>query len=438
MTSSLIGFFQEDIKKIIAYSTMSQLGMMVLAIGLSSYNVSLFHLINHAFYKALLFLGAGSVIHAVHDNQDLRKYGGLKIFLPLSYTVMLIASLSLMALPFMSGFYSKDFILESAYGQFYFSSKVVYFLALIGATFTSLYSIKVLYLTFISAPNGHLIDYKKAHEGDIYMSLPLIILSVFSILFGFITKDMFIGLGSGFFTDNSIFIHPIHEIMLETEFALPTVIKTLPLVMTIFSFIYYNGYINKTLLFLFITYLINYTMNLLNIALYLDNGIYYISIIIISIYLFKLFNVIYNNIYFINKLMIYFIIYLGAKLNINMLSHSYNVFINTTNFLNQRLYFELFYNKFISERLLNLGSQTTKVLDKGSIEYIGPYGLEKGLNNLGKEISKLDSGKINSYALYILTGFVIYIYVLNSLFMDELILIIYIGMIFINVKSISK
>src|SRR6201992_1514583 len=153
MSSSLIGFFQEDIKKIIAYSTMSQLGMMVLAIGLSSYNISLFHLINHAFYKALLFLGAGSVIHAVHDNQDLRKYGGLKIFLPLSYTIMLIASLSLMALPFMSGFYSKDFILESAYGQYYFSSIIVYFIAIIGASFTTLYSIKILYLVLCSILN---------------------------------------------------------------------------------------------------------------------------------------------------------------------------------------------------------------------------------------------------------------------------------------------
>jgi len=248
MSSSLIGFFQEDIKKIIAYSTMSQLGMMVLAIGLSSYNVSLFHLINHAFYKALLFLGAGSVIHAVHDNQDLRKYGGLKIFLPLSYTIMLIASLSLIALPFMSGFYSKDFILESAYGQYYFSSKVVYFLALIGATFTALYSIKVLHLTFISAPNGYLTDYKKVHEGDIYMSVPLIILAVFSIFFGFITKDMFIGLGSGFFSDNAIFIHPIHEIMLETEFSLPSIIKIFPLIMTILTFLYYNNCLRISLL----------------------------------------------------------------------------------------------------------------------------------------------------------------------------------------------
>jgi NADH:ubiquinone oxidoreductase subunit 5 (subunit L)/multisubunit Na+/H+ antiporter MnhA subunit len=435
MTSSLIGFFQEDIKKIIAYSTMSQLGMMVLAIGLSSYNISLFHLINHAFYKALLFLGAGSVIHAVHDNQDLRKYGGLKIFLPLSYTIMLIASLSLMALPFMSGFYSKDFILESAYGQFYFSSKVIYFLALIGATFTALYSIKVLYLTFISAPNGYLTDYKKAHEGDIYMSLPLIILSVFSILFGFVTKDMFIGMGSGFFSDNAIFIHPIHEIMLETEFALPSTIKVLPLIMTIFSFIYYNGYVNKTVVYLFIASILLYIINIFDINIIENSFMIYGIIMIASLYIFKLLNIIYKNVNIINKISTYIILYIGIIFKFNTLIDFDKISINLTNFFNQRLYFELFYNKFISEKFLNLGGQTTKVLDKGSIEYIGPYGLENGLNSIGKEISKLDSGKINSYALYILTGFVVYIFILNSLFMDELILVIYMGMMFININS---
>ena len=159
--SSLIGLFQQDIKKVIAYSTMSQLGMMVIAIGLSSYTIALFHLVNHAFYKALLFLGAGSVIHAVVDDQDFRKYGALIKFLPLTYSVMLIASLSLVAFPFMTGFYSKDFILESAYGQFYFSSAVVYIIAIMGAMFTCLYSVKVLYLTFLSKPNGPLAYYKQ-------------------------------------------------------------------------------------------------------------------------------------------------------------------------------------------------------------------------------------------------------------------------------------
>src|SRR5882757_1222038 len=234
--SSLIGLFQQDIKKVIAYSTMSQLGMMVIAIGLSSYNIALFHLVNHAFYKGLLFLGAGAVIHAVSDNQDFRKYGGLRPFLPLTYSVMLIASLSLVAIPFMTGFYSKDFILESAYGQYQLSSIVVYFVATIGAMFTTLYSVKVLYLTFMTNPNGPLINYKKlhpAHDGDIFMSFPLIVLAIFSIFFGYITKDIFIGLGSNFFSDNGLFIHPLHEIMLDTEFAVPTFYKLLPLFFTV-------------------------------------------------------------------------------------------------------------------------------------------------------------------------------------------------------------
>ena len=234
--SSLIGLFQQDIKKVIAYSTMSQLGMMVIAIGLSSYNIALFHLVNHAFYKGLLFLGAGAVIHAVADNQDFRKYGGLISYLPLTYSVMFIASLSLVAFPFMTGFYSKDFIIESAFGKYYISSIAVYYIASIGAMFTTLYSVKVLYLTFLSNPNGPIVNYKQAHaahEGDIYMSLPLIILAVFSIFFGYITKDIFIGLGSDFFSDNGLFIHPKHEIMLDTEFAVPTFYKLLPLFFTV-------------------------------------------------------------------------------------------------------------------------------------------------------------------------------------------------------------
>lgn len=340
--SSLIGLFQQDIKKVIAYSTMSQLGMMVIAIGLSSYNVALFHLVNHAFYKGLLFLGAGAVIHAVSDNQDFRKYGGLRPFLPLTYSVMLIASLSLVAFPFMTGFYSKDFILESAYGQFYFSSIVVYFIASIGAMFTTLYSVKVLYLTFLTNPNGPFVNYKQAHEGDIFMSLPLIILAIFSIFFGYITKDIFIGIGSNFFMDNGIFIHPLHEIIIDTEFAVKTLFKILPLIFTV-------------------------------------------SLSIISIMFSE----------FMPRLLVYF------KLS----RIGYNIF----GFFNQRFLIELFYNRYITDVILKLGGQTTKILDKGSIELIGPYGLELGLLKLSKSISKLDTGVITSYALYILIGLILYI-----------------------------
>ena len=339
--SSLIGLFQQDIKKVIAYSTMSQLGMMVIAVGLSSYGIALFHLVNHAFYKALLFLGAGAVIHAVADNQDFRRYGGLRPFLPLTYSVMLIASLSLVAFPFMTGFYSKDFILESAYGQYYFSGTVVYIIATIGAMFTTLYSVKVLYLTFLTNPNGPLINYKNAHEGDIFMSLPLMILAVFSIFFGFVTKDMFIGLGSGFFSDNALFIHPSHEIMLDTEFGVATLFKLLPLM---------------------------FTISLSVIAILLSE---FLSTTLIS---FKLSRT------------------------------GYNIF----SFFNQRFLIELFYNRFVTGIVLKLGGQTTRVLDKGSVEYIGPYGLEKGLLNISSNISNLNTGSVTTYALYITTGIVMY------------------------------
>ena len=355
--SSLIGLFQQDIKKVIAYSTMSQLGMMVIAVGLSSYNIALFHLVNHAFYKGLLFLGAGAVIHAVSDNQDFRKYGGLRSFLPLTYSVMLIASLSLVAFPYMTGFYSKDFILESAYGQFYFSSTVVYFIATIGAMFTTLYSVKVLYLTFLTNPNGPLVNYKQPHEGDIYMTLPLIILAFFSIFFGYISKDMFIGLGSDFFADNSLFIHPLHEIMLNTEFAVPHIFKLLPLILTI--------------------------------------------ILIIT-------SIIFSE--FLPNLLIFF----------KFTRLGYNIF----SFFNQRFLIELFYNIYISNIIFKLGGQTTKVLDKGSVEYIGPYGLEKALFNLSSNLSRLDTGVITSYALYILIALIFYILIPYLFLADSSLLIV--------------
>ena len=356
--SSLIGLFQQDIKKVIAYSTMSQLGMMVIAVGLSSYNVALFHLVNHAFYKALLFLGAGAVIHAVADNQDFRKYGGLRAFLPLSYSVMLIASLSLVAFPFMTGFYSKDFILESAFGQFYFSSVVVYFIATIGAIFTVLYSVKVLYLTFLSNPHGPLVNYKNAHEGDIFMSMPLIILALFSIFFGYITKDIYIGLGSSFFGDNSIFIHPSHEIMIETEFAVPTFYKLLPFFCTI---------------------------------------VFSVLAMILSEF------------------------YTSLVMKFKFTRFGYNLF----GFFNQRFLVELFYNRFVTGLVLKSGGQINKVLDKGSIELVGPFGLEKGLLILAKNLASLDSGVITTYALYILTGLVFYILIaLLNLTEDGLLMLI--------------
>lgn len=367
----------------------------------------------------------------------------------------------------MSGFYSKDFILESAFGQYHFSSIAVYTIATIGAVFTTLYSVKVLYLTFLASPNGpynyyhtrdwqiinqskeihsmlliygniivnaalyvkknmgmdsfydaydrlkekinsfdtfeaidpsilqsllneiHTVLWKElmyprlsfwgytagylennfiedtrksinvaienysqdiknshshhhANEGDLYMMLPLIILAVFSIFFGYITKDIFLGLGTGFFSDNSIFIHPNHEIMINTEFGVPTMFKLLPFGFTV---------------------------------------------------IFSVLAIVFSE--FLPESLI------GFKFS----RFGYNIF----GFFNQRFLVDHFYNKYIVESILKLGGQTTRVLDKGAIELIGPFGLELGLIKLSKNIASLNTGVVTSYALYILVGMISYL-----------------------------
>jgi len=185
-------------KKVIAYSTCSQLGYMIFACGLSSYDVGVFHLSNHAFFKALLFLGAGSIIHAVSDEQDMRKLGGLRKLLPFSYGIMVIGSLALMGFPFLAGFYSKDIILEAAYAKGTISGHFSYYLGTFAAFFTAFYSVRLLFLVFLAEPNGNRMVILNAHEGSWLMTLPLFILSILSIIVSFLTRDIFIGFGTDF------------------------------------------------------------------------------------------------------------------------------------------------------------------------------------------------------------------------------------------------
>jgi len=227
------GLLQNDLKRIIAFSTISQLGYMMMAIGLSQYNVALLHTVNHAFFKALLFLGAGAVIHSFSDQQDVRRMGGLIKFLPFIYSVMLVGSLSLLATPFLTGFYSKDLILELAYGQYSFSGMYAFILGSISAGITAFYSFRLISLVFLTNPNGQKESYLNIHESNLFVIIPLLILALFSIFFGYIFSDLFVGVGSDFFA-NSLFIHPNNISIIEAEFSLNTFIKLLP---AIFSFI---------------------------------------------------------------------------------------------------------------------------------------------------------------------------------------------------------
>ena len=189
--SSTIGLTQNDLKKVIAYSTCSQLGYMVMICGFSYYNLGLFHLINHGFFKALLFLSSGAIIHALSDEQDLRKMGTMKIVTPFSYICIFTGSISLMGLPFLTGFYSKDLILELVYGQYYLSFAL--WLGILAASATAFYSFRLIYYTFFSNNQSPIKIYKSSHEGPWNLTTPLLILLIFSIIIGYLLQLFILG-----------------------------------------------------------------------------------------------------------------------------------------------------------------------------------------------------------------------------------------------------
>jgi len=216
--ASSVGLLQNDLKRVIAYSTCSQLGYMVFACGSSDYAAGVFHLSNHAFFKALLFLSAGSVIHAVNDEQDVRRMGALKFFIPFSYSSMLIGSLALAGFPFLAGFYSKDLVLELAYGKFTAASHYSYWLGSFGAFLTAFYSTRLLCLTFLTRPNGFKSVICFASETSGPMSLALAVLLFPSMLVGYFSKDFFVGVGSDFF-GHPIYLDPKTFHLFDAEFA---------------------------------------------------------------------------------------------------------------------------------------------------------------------------------------------------------------------------
>nr|YP_010041404.1 NADH dehydrogenase subunit 5 [Pisolithus tinctorius]QPA36182.1 NADH dehydrogenase subunit 5 [Pisolithus tinctorius] len=366
------GLVQNDLKRIIAFSTISQLGYMVMAVGLSQYNVALMHVVNHAFFKALLFLGAGAVIHSFADEQDIRKMGGLIKFLPFTYTTMLIGSLSLLATPWLTGFYSKDLIIELAFGQYAFSGIYAYILGSLTAGLTAFYSFRLISLVFLTVPNGIKKVYLNSHESNMAVVIPLAILALFSIFFGFVLSDLFVGIGSDFF-GNSIFIHPNNITIVEAEFSLPLIIKLLP---TIFSILGATSAI--------------------------------------------------------------FLYHVYPEFIINLTDSSLGRNIYT--FLNGKYFFDIIYNNFIIAKGLINGILISKVLDRGVVELIGPYGLASALNQSASNISKLDTGVITTYSIYITLSTLILIFIAFStsnlaLFLDFRLVFFFITIIFLTLTN---
>ena len=229
------GLIETDIKKIIAYSTNSQLGYMIVTIGISQMNLSLFHLINHAFFKSLLFLSAGAFIHALSDQQDIRRMGSLNLLTPITYSVFLLGNLSLMAFPFITGFYSKDFLLELLLVPHSFTHTIAYLFTLFAALFTTLYTIRLLMKAMLSRPQFPLTYLGHLHPESFLTTFPLIILSIGALIIGFLTQDLFL-----FNNDNdlSIFIHPNHSRILDgLNYATINVFTYIPLFFLLLLFL---------------------------------------------------------------------------------------------------------------------------------------------------------------------------------------------------------
>jgi NADH-ubiquinone oxidoreductase chain 5 len=320
--------------------------------------------LNIFLYKAKLIL----------QPQDVRRMGGLIKFLPFTYSAMLVGTLSLLATPFLTGFYSKDLILELAYGQYNFSGIYAFILGTITAGITAFYSFRLISLVFLTVPNGPQISYLKSHEANLSVIIPLLILSLFSIFFGYVFSDLFVGIGSGFF-GNSLFIHPNNISIIEAEFSLPILIKLLP---AIFSLLGAS----------------------LALFLYHKNSEFLISLT--------------------NKS-------LGRKIY---------------TFLNGKFLFDVIYNHYIISRGLILGYTVSKVLDRGVIELLGPYGLSKSLTNTGKNIAKLDTGIITTYSLYITLGLITLLFLVfspillkTSYLSDIRLVIVYISSLFLILSS---
>lgn len=227
--AATIGMTQFDIKRVIAYSTMSQLGYMFFALGVSAYGAAMFHLMTHAFFKALLFLGAGSVIHAMSDEQDMRKMGGIWKKIPATYVMMWIGSLALAGIPLFAGYFSKDMILESAWADHSQQGEFAYWMGLTAAFITAFYSWRLLIMTFHGKPRSDDKVMSHVHESPAIMLVPLMLLSIGALGAGYVFYDLFVGHERVEFWRSALLVLPEND-TIEAAHHVPEWVKKAPLV----------------------------------------------------------------------------------------------------------------------------------------------------------------------------------------------------------------
>ncbi len=235
--AATIGTTQNDIKRVIAYSTCSQLGYMFFALGVSAYGAAIFHLFTHAFFKALLFLGSGSVIHAMSDEQDMRKMGGLRKKIPRTFWLMVIGTLALTGFPFFAGYYSKDMIIEAAFASGSSMGSYAFAMGVLAALLTSFYSWRLIFMTFFGESRASKSVQGHIHESTNWMLVPLYVLAVGAIGAGFLFKEYFVGHHYEDFWGHALFLKDATHNVMEAAHHVPSWVVAAPFVVMVTGFI---------------------------------------------------------------------------------------------------------------------------------------------------------------------------------------------------------
>ncbi len=235
--AATIGTTQNDIKRVIAYSTCSQLGYMFFALGISAYGAAIFHLFTHAFFKALLFLGSGSVIHAMSNEQDMRKMGGLRKKIPWTFAMMVIGTLALTGFPFLAGYYSKDMIIEAAFASDSSMAGYAFFMGVFAALLTSFYSWRLIFMTFFGENRSPKSVQDHVHESGNWIMAPLYVLALGALLAGFIFKDYFIGQNYEDFWGSALFLKDAANNVMEAAHHVPGWVIASPFIVMVLGFL---------------------------------------------------------------------------------------------------------------------------------------------------------------------------------------------------------
>jgi NADH:ubiquinone oxidoreductase subunit 5 (subunit L)/multisubunit Na+/H+ antiporter MnhA subunit len=331
---SLMALFQSDIKRIIAYSTCSQLGIMLAAVSLFYFSVAFFHLFTHAFFKALLFLGSGFIIHFFLDEQDIRRMGGILNFFILGYLFFFFGSLALVGFPFLSGFYSKDIIVELSFLYFFLDSFFVGFFVGLSSMFSLLYSFRLIWLAFFGFPNFWFLVLGKFFHSNWFMLISCVILFFSSCFFGFVFYDLFLGLGSIFWFSSFVG----------------------------FEFYYYF-------------------FDLSFVSLFLQN----------SVFFFLVFGFIF-----------------GFLFNVFVFPHFFFIgefFWSFYSFFCGRFYFDYVYNFFV-DFVFKCFVFFVFDVDKGFLEFFGPYGVNYALSKISEFFICLQSGHLFHYFFLFILGII--------------------------------